>query len=55
LLSFSKQIDPEQVMAMFNLEMIGTESKWGKNLAYITGFENQVWEKYFKKFRRISV
>ena len=24
---------------MFNLEMIGTESKWGKNSAYITGFE----------------
>ncbi|MFV8357183.1 M28 family peptidase [Flavobacterium sp. XS1P32] len=36
---FSKQIDPAQVMAMFNLEMIGTESKWGKNSAYITGFE----------------
>ena len=26
-------------MAMFNIEMIGTESKWGKNSAYITGFE----------------
>jgi hypothetical protein len=24
--------------------MIGTESKVGKKLAYITGFENQVWE-----------
>jgi hypothetical protein len=24
---------------MFNIEMIGTESKWGKNSAYITGFE----------------
>jgi len=36
---FSKQLDPAQVMAMFNLEMIGTESKWGKNSAYITGFE----------------
>ena len=24
---------------MFNIEMIGTESKWGKNAAYITGFE----------------
>jgi Zn-dependent M28 family amino/carboxypeptidase len=30
---------PEKVIAMFNLEMIGTESKWGKNSAYITGFE----------------
>jgi hypothetical protein len=36
---FSKQFNPKQVMAMFNIEMIGTESKWGKNSAYITGFE----------------
>ena len=36
---FSKQLDPEKVVAMFNLEMIGTESKWGRNSAYITGFE----------------
>ncbi len=36
---FSKQFDPAKVMAMFNIEMIGTDSKWGKNSAYITGFE----------------
>lgn len=36
---FSKQFDPNTVVAMFNIEMIGTESKWGKNSAYITGFE----------------
>jgi len=36
---FSKQLDPDQVVAMFNIEMIGTESKWGTNSAYITGFE----------------
>lgn len=36
---FSKQFDPLQVKAMFNIEMIGTESKWGKNSAYITGYE----------------
>jgi hypothetical protein len=36
---FSKQYDPSQVVAMFNIEMIGTESKWGKNSAYITGYE----------------
>ena len=36
---FSKQLVPEKVMAMFNIEMIGTESKWGRNSAYITGFE----------------
>lgn len=36
---FSQQLAPEKVMAMFNIEMIGTESKWGRNSAYITGFE----------------
>jgi len=36
---FSKNIDPEKVVAMFNIEMIGTESKWGANSAYITGFD----------------
>ncbi len=36
---FSKNIDADKVVAMFNIEMIGTESKWGKNSAYITGFE----------------
>jgi hypothetical protein len=36
---FSKQFDPKEVVAMFNIEMIGTESKWGKNSAFITGYE----------------
>ncbi len=36
---FSRQYDPEKVKAMFNIEMIGTDSKWGKNSAYITGYE----------------
>lgn len=36
---FSRQFQPENVMAMFNIEMIGTESKWGKNSAFITGYE----------------
>ncbi|WP_026769236.1 M28 family metallopeptidase [Asinibacterium sp. OR53] len=36
---FSKQFNPEEVKAMFNIEMIGTESKWGRNSAYITGYE----------------
>lgn len=36
---FSRQYDPAKVVAMFNLEMIGTESKWGMNSAYITGYE----------------
>lgn len=36
---FSTQFDAAHVVAMFNIEMIGTESKWGKNSAYITGYE----------------
>lgn len=36
---FSKQLNPDQVVAMFNIEMIGKESKWGQNAAFITGFE----------------
>ncbi|MEI7734709.1 MAG: M28 family peptidase [Ferruginibacter sp.] len=36
---FSKQMNADKVMAMFNIEMIGTESKWGTNSAYITGYE----------------
>lgn len=36
---FSKQLNPDKVMAMFNIEMIGTTSKWGTNSAYITGYE----------------
>ena len=36
---FSRQFNPEDVKAMFNIEMIGTESKWGRNSAYITGYE----------------
>ena len=36
---FSQQLNAEKVIAMFNLEMIGTESKWGTNSAYITGYE----------------
>ncbi len=36
---FSKQLNENKVMAMFNIEMIGTESKWGANSAYITGYD----------------
>ncbi len=36
---FSKSIDPDKAVAMFNIEMIGTDSKWGNNSAYITGYE----------------
>ena len=46
---FSKNIDADKVVAMFNLEMIGTESKWGKNSAYITGFEKSDFGKILQK------
>jgi Zn-dependent M28 family amino/carboxypeptidase len=36
---FSKQLDPNKVVAMFNIEMIGKPSKWGQNSAFITGFD----------------
>lgn len=36
---FSSQLNPDSVVAMFNIEMIGTESKWGPNSAFITGYE----------------
>ena len=46
---FSQQIDPDQVIAMFNIEMIGTDSKWGTNSAYITGFERSNMGKILQK------
>ena len=36
---FSEQLNPDQVVAMFNIEMIGKPSKWGQNSAFITGFD----------------
>ncbi|MBF9222325.1 M20/M25/M40 family metallo-hydrolase [Hymenobacter sp. BT662] len=36
---FSKQLDPQQVAAMFNIEMIGKEAKFGPNTAFITGYD----------------
>ncbi len=36
---FSQQLNADKVIAMFNIEMIGTPSKWGTNSAFITGYE----------------
>jgi hypothetical protein len=36
---FAKTIDPDKVVAMFNIEMIGKPSKWGEMSAFITGFD----------------
>ena len=46
---FSKQYDPNKVVAMFNIEMIGTESKWGDNSAFITGYEKTDMGKILEK------
>ncbi len=36
---FSEQMNPDKIMAMINIEMIGKQSKWGKNSAFMTGIE----------------
>lgn len=36
---FSHQIDPDSVIAMINIEMIGKDSKFGPNSLYITGYD----------------
>jgi len=36
---FSKNINPESVIAMVNMEMIGKDSKFGPNTMYITGYD----------------
>lgn len=36
---FSSTINPDDVVAMCNIEMIGTQSQWGTNSAYVTGFD----------------
>jgi Zn-dependent M28 family amino/carboxypeptidase len=46
---FSGQFDPASVVAMFNIEMIGTESKWGRNSAYITGYDRSDMGKILEK------
>jgi hypothetical protein len=36
---FSKQLEPKELTAMFNIEMIGKPAKFGPNTAFITGYE----------------
>ncbi|MDB5031153.1 M20/M25/M40 family metallo-hydrolase [Mucilaginibacter sp.] len=36
---FAKTVEPDKIVAMFNIEMIGKASKWGTNSALITGYE----------------
>jgi hypothetical protein len=36
---YSRQLDPDQIVAMLNIEMIGKEAAAGPNTAWITGFD----------------
>jgi Zn-dependent M28 family amino/carboxypeptidase len=36
---YSRQLDPDQIVAMFNVEMIGKQAESGPNTAWITGFD----------------
>jgi Zn-dependent M28 family amino/carboxypeptidase len=46
---FSEQVNPDKVIAMFNIEMIGKASKWGQNSAFITGFKRSNFGKILQK------
>jgi len=46
---FSQQLNPDEVIAMFNIEMIGKDSKFGKNTAFITGYEKSDLGKILQK------
>lgn len=46
---FSRQLEPDQVVAMFNLEMIGKPSKWGPDTAWITGFDRSTFGKILQE------
>lgn len=51
---FSQKLNPDDVTAMFNIEMIGKESKFGKNTAFITGYERSDFGKILQKNLRGS-
>ena len=46
---FSKQINPEEIIAGINIEMIGKESPFGPNTAWLTGFERSNFGKIIQK------
>jgi len=46
---FSGKLNPDEVIAMFNIEMIGKDSKFGKNTAFITGYERSDFGKILQK------
>ena len=46
---FSKSIDPDYFIAGVNIEMIGTESEFGKNTAWLTGFDRSNFAEIIQK------
>ena len=46
---FSKQLDPDQIVAMFNIEMIGKPAVSGPNTAWITGYERSTFGELLSK------
>ncbi|GAB2697647.1 hypothetical protein GCM10027037_22210 [Mucilaginibacter koreensis] len=46
---FATQVNPEEVKAMFNIEMIGKASKFGENSAFITGYERSDFGKILQR------
>ncbi|MDH5474618.1 MAG: M20/M25/M40 family metallo-hydrolase [Cyclobacteriaceae bacterium] len=46
---FSKQLNPDHIVAMFNIEMIGKPAVEGPNTAWITGFEKSSFGKLLQK------
>ena len=46
---FSSKVSPDAIVAMFNIEMIGKDSKFGKNSAFITGYEKSNFGKILQK------
>lgn len=46
---FSEKLNPDDVVAMFNIEMIGKDSKFGKNAAFITGYDKSDFGKILQR------
>ncbi len=52
---FSKQLNPDEIVAMFNIEMIGKPAVDGPNTAWITGFERSSFGELLQKSTEGSI
>lgn len=46
---FATQVNPEHVVSMFNMEMMGKPSKFGENTAFITGYDRSDFGKILQR------